>query len=179
MSSEIINEVDVFFKAIMLGALFAFIYDIIRIMRRVVFKSFIIIGLEDIIYWLIIAVMTCMFLYKVNGGVIRSYIIAGVVIGMILYELSLGRFIVKYLSIAIRFVVEKIRKLLVKIWKILYWGLKKVFKPIKILVRKLNVKRFRKTEKIKKPDKVRKGDRLKRGAGIEKEKRKKKITQKK
>ena len=68
MSGEIINEVDIFFRAIILGALFALIYDFIRIIRRIVFKSFIIMGLEDILYWLIMSVMTCVFLYKVNGG---------------------------------------------------------------------------------------------------------------
>ena len=133
MSGEIINEVDIFFRAIILGVIFALIYDFIRIIRRIVFKSFIIMGLEDILYWLIMAVMTCVFLYKVNGGVIRSYIITGIAAGMILYELSIGRFAVKYLTIALRFILGKICKIFEKIWKMLHWGLKKVFKPIRIL----------------------------------------------
>ena len=146
MSGEIINEVDIFFRAIILGALFALIYDFIRIIRRIVFKSFIIMGLEDILYWLIMSVMTCVFLYKVNGGVIRLYIITGIAAGMILYELSIRRFDVKYLTLDL--------------------GLKKVFKPIKILCNKFNVKILRGS---------------KRGAGIEEEfkrkiKKKKKCT---
>lgn len=114
MSGEIINEVDIFFRAIILGALFALIYDFIRIIRRIVFKSFIIMGLEDILYWLIMSVMTCVFLYKVNGGVIRLYIITGIVAGMILYELSIGRFAVKYLTIVLRFILRKICEILKK-----------------------------------------------------------------
>ena len=155
MSGEIINEVDIFFRAITLGVIFALIYDFIRIIRRIVFKSFIIMGLEDILYWLIMAVMTCVFLYKVNGGVIRSYIITGIAAGMILYELSIGRFAVKYLTIALRFILGKICKIFEKIWKMLHWGLKKVFKPIRILCSKINVKILRKhKEKIKRSNKA-------------------------
>ena len=152
MSGEIINEVDIFFRAIILGALFALIYDFIRIIRRIVFKSFIIMGLEDILYWLIMSVMTCVFLYKVNGGVIRLYIITGIAAGMILYELSIGRFAVKYLTIVLRFILRKICEILKKIQK--------------ILCNKFNVKILRGS---------------KRGAGIEEEfkrkiKKKKKCT---
>ena len=123
-------------------------------------------GLEDILYWLIMSVMTCVFLYKVNGGVIRLYIITGIAAGMILYELSIGRFAVKYLTIVLRFILRKICKILKKIQKILDLGLKKVFKPIKILCNKFNVKILRGS---------------KRGAGIEEEfkrkiKKKKKCT---
>ncbi|MCI5602977.1 MAG: spore cortex biosynthesis protein YabQ [Lachnospiraceae bacterium] len=157
MSGEIINEVDIFFRAIILGVVFALIYDFIRIIRRIVFKSFIIMGLEDILYWLIMAVMTCVFLYKVNGGVIRSYIITGIAAGMILYELSIGRFAVKYLTIALKFILRKICKIFEKIWKMLHWGLKKVFKPIRILCSKINVKILRKhkeNSKIKRSNKT-------------------------
>ena len=166
MSGEIINEVDIFFRTIILGVLFALIYDFIRIIRRIIFKSFIIMGLEDILYWLIMSVMTCVFLYKVNGGVIRLYIITGIAAGMILYELSIGRFAVKYLTIVLRFILRKICEIFKKIQKILYLGLKKVFKPIKILCNKFNVKILRGS---------------KRGAGIEEEfkrkiKKKKKCT---
>lgn len=157
MSGEIINEVDIFFRAIILGVVFALIYDFIRIIRRIVFKSFIIMGLEDILYWLIMAVMTCVFLYKVNGGVIRSYIITGIATGMILYELSIGRFAVKYLTIALKFILRKICKIFEKIWKMLHWGLKKVFKPIRILCSKINVKILRKhkeNSKIKRSNKI-------------------------
>ena len=157
MSGEIINEVDILFRAVILGVVFALIYDFIRIIRRIVFKSFIIMGLEDILYWLIMAVMTCVFLYKVNGGVIRSYIITGIAAGMILYELSIGRFAVKYLTIALKFILRKICKIFEKIWKMLHWGLKKVFKPIRILCSKINVKILRKhkeNSKIKRSNKT-------------------------
>lgn len=157
MSGEIINEVDIFFRTIILGVVFALIYDFIRIIRRIVFKSFIIMGLEDILYWLIMAVMTCVFLYKVNGGVIRSYIITGIAAGMILYELSIGRFAVKYLTIALKFILRKICKIFEKIWKMLHWRLKKVFKPIRILCSKINVKILRKhkeNSKIKRSNKT-------------------------
>lgn len=109
-------------------------------------------------------------LYNSNGGVIRSYIISGIAIGMILYELSIGRFIVKFLTIALKWLIEKSKKILNKIWKILYWGLKKIFKPIKIVGNILNVKIFKK---------LRRSSHEKRGAVIEKKKHKKKSKTKK
>ena len=140
MSGEIIEEVNVFAKAIMLGVICGVIYDLFRIGRRIYKKNIVFMGIQDIIYWCIVSVVMCIYLYKSNGGIIRGYIIFGIGMGMILYELSIGRFFVKYCTIVFLWINKKIKKISVKICKIIHLGLKKILKPFKIVGNTLNGK---------------------------------------
>lgn len=162
MNSEIVYEINTFCKAIMLGVMWGVIYDILRVFRRVKKCKGLRMGIEDTAYWCIMSVILIMFLYHNNGGTIRAYVIAGIAIGMFLYELSIGRFVVKYLSEFLGWFNEKIKKFIGKIWKFIHWVLKKVFKPFKIIGNTLNMK-------IVKKIKLRN-----RGANIEKREKKRK-----
>lgn len=66
-------------------------------------------------------------------------------------------------------IIDKIRKILSKLWKIAYLGLKKVFKPFKIVFTILvgKIKSKNKKRSLRKQIK----DQKKRGARIEKKKR--------
>ena len=119
MSVEIFNEAEIFLKSILVGVFLCAVYDCFRIIRRVVKKGTIIIGIEDIVFFIFSAVMIFTFMYKMNGGVIRLYIFVGIFIGGYIYEEGIGKFVVKYIS--------KILKKSIEV-------LKKCFKPIKIVL---------------------------------------------
>lgn len=167
MNSEIVYEINTFCKAIMLGVMWGVIYDTLRVFRRVKRCKTLRMGIEDTIYWCVMSVILVVFLYHNNGGIIRAYVIVGIAIGMFLYELSIGRFAVKYLSKFFRWFNRIIKTCLGKIWKFIHWVLKKVFKPFKIVDNILN-------EKFVKKVKLRT-----RGADIEKRKKKLKSKKKK
>lgn len=62
----------------LVGNGFAAEYDTIRIFRRIVrHKTLIVPVIEDILYWLYIAVKVFSICFYVNDGVIRAFIIAG------------------------------------------------------------------------------------------------------
>lgn len=156
MNSEIVYEMNTFCKAIMLGVAWGVAYDMLRVFRRVKTCKVLRMGIEDTIYWCAMSVVLVVFLYHNNGGVIRAYVIVGIAIGMFLYEFSIGRFIVKYLSQFFRWFNRIIKKIFGKVWKFSHWGLKKIFKPFTIIGNRVD-------EKVVKKIRLKK-----RGAGIEK-----------
>lgn len=181
MSSDIIIEVDVFLRAIALGAVCGLFYDILRIFRRVRTRGYILTGVEDLLYWIVSAVIMFMFLYKENGGTIRAYIIMGMAAGMLLYEIVLGHYIVKYLTLVFKKVFGFLDKIFEKFFKKLSLLLKKCFKPFKILIIRLKKLRDERKKKKLSAEREKTSDRskTKRGAEVENRKHKKKRKKKK
>lgn len=150
MSENIYAEFNTFCYAIMLGALCGIIYDIIRVFRRIIKKGIAITVVEDIIYWLMVSILMFMLMYRENGGMVRGYAIIGMAFGMILYEISIGKFFVKYVSKFLNYILNRILK-------VLEWVLKKVLKPFTIIVRLYcdkNVKYKKKREERKKQKEI-------------------------
>lgn len=181
MSSDIIIEVDVFLKAIALGAACGFLYDIIRIFRRVRTRGYIVTGIEDLLYWSVSAVIMFVFVYSENGGTIRAYIIIGMAAGMLIYEIMLGRFIVKYLTLVFKKIFGFLDKIFGKFFKMLSFLLKKCFRPFKILIIRLKKRKVeRKSKRIeKKREKISGSSRVKRGAEVENRTKKKRKEKRK
>ncbi len=152
MSETIYAEFNTFCYAIMLGAFCGIIYDVIRIFRRIIKKKLAVTAAEDIIYWFVVSVLMFMLMYRENGGMVRGYAIIGMALGMILYEISIGKFFVKYVSKFLNYILNKILK-------VLKFILKKVLKPFKMIVRLYcdkNAKYKKKHEERKKQKEIEK-----------------------
>ncbi len=122
MNIDVKYEFYVILYAIILGIAGAMVYDVIRIARRVIKRGVILTGIGDLLYWSFMAVATFIYLYQMNGGVVRFYVIFFIFLGMFLWEISVGRYVVKFVS-----------KILKKILKIADKYLKKIVKPFKII----------------------------------------------
>lgn len=75
------------------GILMMFIYDLLRIWRRVVAHGTVWIAVEDIIYWCGCAVGFFLMLYQQNDGLVRGFIMAAVLVGMVVYLKTISRFV--------------------------------------------------------------------------------------
>jgi|GEM_PF-490932 len=126
----IAEQVYIFLYAIVAGLVTAFLYDIFRIKRRAIKTSVIILSLEDIVYWLLAAVILFITVYNSNNGQMRGYIFIGNVIGVIIYETLLSSIIIKS-SIVIINMIKKIFKF---IWKVISYPFKLLYKAISIPV---------------------------------------------
>lgn len=111
VSADILEEVRLFANSVVLGAALTFVYDGLRIMRNVFRHNIFWISAEDFIYWIVAAVFIFLSLHKENNGVLRWFIVAGAVIGMLLYKGSVSRFYVKYASDIILHIVVYIKKI--------------------------------------------------------------------
>lgn len=112
MSVNIIQEIDFLWHAFLLGALITFGYDWIRIARRVIPHNLFFISLEDLIFWIVCSVRIFLMLYEENNGTLRWFAVIGAMIGMFLYKLCIGRFLVKYVSCLLNKMIGMLEKLL-------------------------------------------------------------------
>ena len=72
-----------------------FAYDLLRIWRRVIRHGTVWIGIEDMFFWCGCAVALFGMLYRQNDGLVRGFVIAAVVSGMLLYHFGVSRYVVR------------------------------------------------------------------------------------
>ncbi len=121
-------EAYIFLCSLIGGAVIAFLYDIFRIKRKAIKTSAIFIYFEDLIFWIIVAIVMFGVVYYGNDGEIRGYIFLGTILGVTLYSVIFSK-IVMAISL---FIIKIIYKIFYTIWNILTY-------PIRILVRFLAI----------------------------------------
>lgn len=120
MTTDIVWEGSTLCRTLWWGMVFAAEYDTIRILRRIVrHKTLIIPAVEDIIYWLYISVKVFSICFYVNDGVMRAFIIAGFVIGAVIYIRTLSRYYIKYGVRLIQLILRLIGIIIIKPLKLL------------------------------------------------------------
>lgn len=96
MSAEIMGELDFLLRSMLLGVMITFLYDVIRIFRRVVRHGAFFVSLEDLIYWIFVSVSIFYLLYRENNGILRWFVVMGAAAGMLLYKMTLSRPFVRF-----------------------------------------------------------------------------------
>ncbi len=124
----IAEQVYIFLYAILAGVVAAFLYDILRIKRRAIKTGVIFVSIEDLLYWLIAAVLLFVTVYNSNNGQMRGFIFIGNVIGVILYETLFSNIVIKS-SIT---TINIIKLILRFIWNVLSYPFKLLYKIISI-----------------------------------------------
>lgn len=108
----------------------AFLYDVIRIKRRAIKTNTIIVGLEDILFWLIAAIFVFLTVYSSNDGQMRGFIFIGNILGVVLYLSLLSRLVIASSMMVINF----LKKLFIFVWKVICWPIKLIFKILSVPV---------------------------------------------
>lgn len=129
VSEGIFQETNILLSAMATGALLFFVYDLLRILRRLVPHGTLWVAVEDVLFWLGSAVVIFVMLYQQADGSLRGFSIGGVVIGMLLYAFLLSPFIVK----GSVFLLEKI---LYVLFRPLVWLSRLIRRPFRIFGRK-------------------------------------------
>lgn len=123
VSAAILKETDILLKALGLGVVLIFVYDILRIGRKLIPHGAWWIGLEDFLFWLGSAVAIFAMMYRENDGYLRGFSVGGVVVGMLIYSFTLSPFVVK----GSVFVLEKVFYLLTRP---LVWIVRLLLRPV-------------------------------------------------
>ncbi len=121
MAAFILEELQKLGLMVGFGAAMAVIYDVFRILRRIIPHNSVAVGAEDLIFWLCLSVPAFCFVLFINDGVFRLYFILGILLGIFVYRETFSRLII----FITEFIVGKLRKLTIFI-------LKKIRKRIKI-----------------------------------------------
>lgn len=94
MILPVFHQGVLFLGTVAAGTALAFVYDILRVARRIVPHSSVLIHIEDFLYWLIVIAAIFGLLHFLNNGELRLFVIAGAFFGMLLYYLFISaRFI--------------------------------------------------------------------------------------
>lgn len=127
-----LNENEFLFHAFFMGIYITFVYDILRILRRVFPHGGFLISLEDICFWIYCAVKVFLLMYHESNGTLRWFAVFGAIAGMLLYIKLASPFLVKYISL-----------LLQKILRIMAKAAGFVLRPLLCLLRRLREKAVR------------------------------------
>lgn len=85
MSDVIRQETTVFFLAIALGAGLSFLYDFLRVLRRMIRHGAVATGIEDLLFWLFGACLLFALMFYGTDGELRGYVLLGTLCGALLY----------------------------------------------------------------------------------------------
>ena len=119
--------------AFFMGIYITFVYDLLRILRRVVPHNHFAVSVEDLGFWVYCAGKVFLLMHHESDGTLRWFAVLGALVGMLLYRKTAGALFVKYMSL----ILITIRDLLKKICKIFC-------RPFGVVWKKLQDRRIQK-----------------------------------
>lgn len=118
------SQAYIFLWSVVGGIAIAFIYDLFRIRRKAVKAGNFFTYLEDLFYWLIVAVIIFAIIFFSNDGELRGYNFIGTALGVILYILLFSKAV---MSSAL-FIINIVTKIFKLVWFVVSY-------PVKIICR--------------------------------------------
>lgn len=97
-SNKMYAQLHIFIWCFVSGLCLAFSYDLFRI-KQIWFRSKkTTLVVEDVIYWLFIAIVLFYMIYYLNNGEIRDFIFLGLLLGALLYIIFFSKFVLHFAS---------------------------------------------------------------------------------
>ena len=115
------SENEFLLHALLMGIFITFVYDLLRIFRRVVPHGGFLVSLEDLGFWIYCAAEVFLMMYHESDGNLRWFAVIGALVGMVLYKKLISRQFVKYVSLWLS-----------KVFQILGKALKILLKPFRM-----------------------------------------------
>ena len=143
------NQAYLFIVFSLTGVVIGLLFDFFRILRRSFKTSNIITYFEDVLFWILTGVLILYNIWYFNNGEIRIYMFLGIIMGVLIYMLTLSNILISLLS-----------KILISIVKVLELPFKTLFsifhKFFTVIMKIFNI--FSKKLKIKKGKMVKDGE---------------------
>ncbi len=123
---SVVSENQFLLHSLIMGAFILFVYDILRIIRRVIPHGGFWVAVEDLAFWTYCGAEVFLLMYHESNGTLRWFAVTGAMAGMFLYKKLFSRLFVKYVSLGLS-------KLLKGVGRILRW----LFRPVGLAGRKV------------------------------------------
>ena len=143
------NQAYLFIVFSLTGVIIGLLFDFFRILRRSFKTSNIITYFEDVLFWILTGVLILYNIWYFNNGEIRIYMFLGIIMGGLIYMLTLSNIIISLLS--------KILILIVKVLELPFKTLFSIFHKFFTVIMKI-FNNFSKKLKIKKGKMVKDGE---------------------
>ena len=95
-----------FFIFILLGIVISIIFDVFRILRKAIKTSDMATYIEDIFFWIISGILILYTIFIFNNGVLRLYIFIGMFLGILLYMLSISKYMIHCGTAVVLFIIH-------------------------------------------------------------------------
>lgn len=122
------NQLVEFLYSMTGGIAIGLLYDLFRIKRRTVKTRVFFIHFEDIVFWTAALIIGLLTVYAANGGVLRGYILVGIVLGVITYFLLVSRIVIFLMTLILKFtgaIIEIVFRIISFPFRLLYRIIKK------------------------------------------------------
>ena len=138
MSEQIIEESHFLAYCFMSGVVITIIYDLFRILRRIIKHTNFFIAIEDLFFWIGAGIFLFFMLYKTNNGMIRWFSVSGAGLGMLVYKYTIGEHLVEIMSTILNRVLDMV-----------FRAFSFVLRPVKALTKQMFGKVKRVCKKMK------------------------------
>ena len=98
MSMTIRYELQLLAASLTVGICLMMVYDGLRLFRTLIPHGNFWTGIEDAVYWAGSSITTFLLLFGQNDGILRWYAIFGVLMGMLVYNLTVSRILLRLLK---------------------------------------------------------------------------------
>lgn len=144
------SENEFLLLSFLTGIYVTFVYDLLRIFRRVIPQGEFMVSLEDMIFWVYCALKVFLLMYHESNGTLRWFAVFGALVGMFLYRKLVSSLFVENVSRLLSYILCKVRGILNKIlWFFMHPVIKimhKMYEKGERAVRRHAVKMLKKRE---------------------------------
>lgn len=119
------------------GIVIGIVFDVFRITRKSFKTPDYITYIEDIVFWILTGFILLFTIFTFNNGEIRIYIFAGIILGLIIYLLTLSKYFIK-ISVSVLVFVKKL--IYVPIHTIFSFIKNFIFRPFSFILQKIKIK---------------------------------------
>ena len=144
------NQVYLFIIFVIDGFIVGLLFDFFRILRKSFNTKDFIIYIQDILFWIFTGILVLYTMYKYSDGELRFFMIIGIILGFMLYILTISKYIIK-VSVIILNILKKIIVFIVNIltypFKFIIFIIKKFLNTTKKIVFRPILKYFNKIVK--------------------------------
>lgn len=142
------NQAYIFMAFSIVGVTIGLLFDIFRILRKTIKTNDIVTYLEDILFWLLTGIIIIISMYYFCDGQLRFFMVIGIILGTVIYILTISRYVIK-VSV---FIINLVKRIIIYPFVIIYRFVKKIiFRPIFIICINFrknlikNVKKYKKS----------------------------------
>ena len=127
------------------GVIIGLLFDFFRVLRKSFKTSDIITYIEDILFWILTGILILFSIWYFNNGEIRLFMFFGIIIGVMIYMLTLSSIIIKIIYLILD-ILKKVMNKLLKVLELPLKAIMSIFRKIYTVIDKVfmkNVKKIR------------------------------------
>lgn len=137
MDDILYNQIRVLIVFNITGIIIGLIFDFFRAQRRAIKTINFITYIQDVLFWILSGAVIIAATIKYTDGEIRSYMVLGLIVGVVFYFTLLSKYVLKFVSCIVSYMV----KLASYITSFVFKWVKIVFSPIIKLFTYIKIKK--------------------------------------